>query len=101
MVDGLKVGDGDAARQKDCVASGAFIDPCKTRMVTLEVRLVSPADSVTCIQGLKGKNICPLPQKARRSGRLRSTRCIASLAPRWWILADGTCRSSIPQAAGW
>jgi hypothetical protein len=50
MVDGLKVGDGDAARQKDFVASGAFIDPCKTRMVTLEVRLVSPADSVTCIQ---------------------------------------------------
>src|SRR5690349_8320282 len=28
----------------DAGVSG-FIDPCKTRMVTLEVRLVSPADS--------------------------------------------------------
>jgi hypothetical protein len=36
------------------IVSG-FIDPCKTRMVTLQVRLSSPADSVTCNQRSKGK----------------------------------------------
>ena len=37
--------------EQKCHDRCGFIDPCKTRMVTLQVRLVSPADSVTWIQG--------------------------------------------------
>src|SRR5215831_14991126 len=51
----LRLGFGNKFRRCPLIVT-CFIDPCKTRMVTLVVRLVSPADSVTCIQGLKGKN---------------------------------------------
>src|SRR5215467_3668921 len=77
-----------------------FIDPPKTRMITYLVPRTSATNSVALTPGSHKESICPQPWKPKRCGRLRLTACTASWAPRWLILAAGTCRSNIPRPAG-
>src|SRR5262245_9757617 len=71
-----------------------FVPGCKP-MITYLVPLDVSDEFCRPDTRLAKESFCPQRWKPKRCGRLRSTACTASPAPKWWISADGICPSNI------